>query len=1207
MRTSDTALLENWVAHRDPEAMAAIIARHAGMVYATCRRIVGNETEAEDAAQECFIRLASVRNAGSSLPGLLHTMATRQALNHLRSESRRRARERVFAQNANASSEVTWDDLRTYVDEAIDELPEQLRAVVVRHFLEGETHASVARDLGMTRAGVSHRIHVAIRQIRKALEGRGIPVATSGLAAMLVANAAEAAPSGVVAALGKLAIAGAKSSSVTHAGAAATTGGGTVLGGITMLKVIGVLAIVAGTAALGLWVPRETPPAVPEPQTRLAAAAAEARTEPPENVLQLAKAEDEKPDAGTAVEAVVEPARTVRGIVKSDTGYPRPGVYISPVIHPYTIWRSTKSNADGTFTLDVAPDQTQWIAYSQNTQKADLFTIPEKPAVSPIEVVLDLNLTEVSGRVVGPDEKGVIKANVELRIMRPDGQEFIAGKFAAARYGYYSAMLIPTGDGFTIQARVVPPGEESPGPWTAPQAMSARLHYLEIPDLVVSAATAKNIVRNQPIKGWQSSFMTAEPKERFGGYVRDPEGQPIPDVRIGLTYPSQSGGHYAAVAGTDEQGRWSRLLPANLTSVTVRVQHSEYVGSVLAQDRQQPSLPRMRDGTSVIVMEPGIRVAGTVRDTGGRAVPDVLILTHQLYSHTPGGSEATANAPIEDSTSTRTDADGTFSVSCLPPGERDLQILKPGYGPKVASLDVVPNMPPLDITLDHGGVIRGRIIDEEGDPIEGAYVYGNEWKTERQFDLNARALADEEGRFTLENVPLEGTLRFGFGVKRKDGRRDRTYLSMHTSMMVPREEPYEITMYRPVVFEGTVIDDETESPVTEFVVKNGLMLEGGDRVDWIHTSSPSRIRSREGKFRKKLDGVIVDHPPTAPFVVGILAEGYFPATSPVVRLGEKVEPFVIRLRRGEPRTGIITDADGQPVDGAKVAWIEPGRRAFVQRGQFENRFVDASDEIATTNTEGRFELPPSDAPAVLLALHEKGYVFCNAADHVRDGELELIPWARVEGAIYSGEGPEQDARIVMKPVEAADEFLELPIHWFFTETSHTDGRFEFDHVPAIPLTVGRMVVSGRFGDLSHNVYLTPEPGKTHVVQVGGGGRTVVGKIDFADASLWSELEYEHLHAVARNALAEQSEGAFAPIYVALFAEDGSFSVESLPPGEYELTIDAHETPGEMCGAGPILASATARFKVPDDTRSNPLVIPTVTLQAPPPPDLDELR
>ncbi|MCX5771578.1 MAG: sigma-70 family RNA polymerase sigma factor [Candidatus Hydrogenedentes bacterium] len=180
MEQPDAVLLERWVERRDAEAMAEIVARHSRMVYSTCRRILGSGAEAADATQECFLRLATVRRAGPSLPGLLHTTATRLSLNHLRAESRRRERERRYVETLDPAQEARWDDVQTYVDEAIEGLDETLRGPIVRHFLEGETHETIARDLGLSRAGVSYRIDRGIREVRERLRRKGIAGSSRG-------------------------------------------------------------------------------------------------------------------------------------------------------------------------------------------------------------------------------------------------------------------------------------------------------------------------------------------------------------------------------------------------------------------------------------------------------------------------------------------------------------------------------------------------------------------------------------------------------------------------------------------------------------------------------------------------------------------------------------------------------------------------------------------------------------------------------------------------------------------------------------------------------------------------------------------------------------------------------------------------------------------------------------------------------------------
>ena len=255
MADPDLTLLTAWVDHRDAEAMATIVRRHSSMVYTTCLRVLGNDADARDVAQECFIKLAGVETVGASLSGLLHTMATHQSLNRIRSEGRRRAREQAYAESREDTIEATWDDVQLFVDEAIAELPEKARVAIVRHFFEGETHEAIARDEGLTRAAVSHRIERGIATVRSLLEERGVPIGGTALAATLAAHGAQAAPAAFTAGLTKLAIAGAKSTSAAGTGVSAAAGtatGAGILGGMTVTKIAALAAIVIGVPTVGL-------------------------------------------------------------------------------------------------------------------------------------------------------------------------------------------------------------------------------------------------------------------------------------------------------------------------------------------------------------------------------------------------------------------------------------------------------------------------------------------------------------------------------------------------------------------------------------------------------------------------------------------------------------------------------------------------------------------------------------------------------------------------------------------------------------------------------------------------------------------------------------------------------------------------------------------------------------------------------------------
>ena len=146
---SDLLLLERWRDHRDADAFGEIVARHAAMVHGTCQRVLHNDADAEDVAQECFFRLAQERvRVRFSLGGFLHRLALGLSKNRLTSETRRREREKRRVTRREVGADPRWEDAEEHVDGAIDRLSAEVREIVVAHYLERETLESIAERLG---------------------------------------------------------------------------------------------------------------------------------------------------------------------------------------------------------------------------------------------------------------------------------------------------------------------------------------------------------------------------------------------------------------------------------------------------------------------------------------------------------------------------------------------------------------------------------------------------------------------------------------------------------------------------------------------------------------------------------------------------------------------------------------------------------------------------------------------------------------------------------------------------------------------------------------------------------------------------------------------------------------------------------------------------------------------------------------------------
>jgi len=255
---TDKALMERWIRHHDAGAFAEIVSRYAGMVYATCRRILRNPSEAEDAAQDCFFGLAKANEPiVPALGAWLHRVATHRSLDVLRKETRRREREKEFVETLESSGEPEWNEIERHVDGAIADLPDKLRVLLVNHFLEGQSYAAIAERLGLPRSTIASRVERGIRRVRSSLKKQGILVTIAGLAAMLGHASSEAAPQTLLTTLGKVAVAGTAGKMSTGAAAAAQLLSPTapkllVTGGIAMtVKTKAGIAVVA-LVVLGL-------------------------------------------------------------------------------------------------------------------------------------------------------------------------------------------------------------------------------------------------------------------------------------------------------------------------------------------------------------------------------------------------------------------------------------------------------------------------------------------------------------------------------------------------------------------------------------------------------------------------------------------------------------------------------------------------------------------------------------------------------------------------------------------------------------------------------------------------------------------------------------------------------------------------------------------------------------------------------------------
>jgi RNA polymerase sigma-70 factor (ECF subfamily) len=277
------ALLRRFSDYHDAQAFAQIVQRYASFVYATCLRITADPARSEDLSQETFFRLMRrPHEVHQNLGGWLHRTATHLALDSLRSESARKRREIAYTRPCQRDAS-TWAELSPCVDQAISELPEELRALMVRHFLLGHTQAQLAEETGLSPATISRRMHQGLEELRRRLRLKGVYALPAVLAGLLCHVAARQAPASLVRELGKMTLFG----SAAGGGFKGASGAGTAARALAaprgilarivapqlMLALAGLVGALIMLQTLGSaqalpWEKWLTPPAQHEPELR---------------------------------------------------------------------------------------------------------------------------------------------------------------------------------------------------------------------------------------------------------------------------------------------------------------------------------------------------------------------------------------------------------------------------------------------------------------------------------------------------------------------------------------------------------------------------------------------------------------------------------------------------------------------------------------------------------------------------------------------------------------------------------------------------------------------------------------------------------------------------------------------------------------------------------------------------------------------------
>jgi beta-lactamase regulating signal transducer with metallopeptidase domain/peroxiredoxin len=657
-----------------------------------------------------------------------------------------------------------------------------------------------------------------------------------------------------------------------------------------------------------------------------------------------------------------------------------------------------------------------------------------------------------------------------------------------------------------------------------------------------------NSMAETPVEIPSEYTVKLEPGSTIGGIVQDENGKPVVGASVHLSIPSTgNSGDYGVgkprvalgnfQTNTDTSGRWHcDTVPAKLDRISIGVEHADYLTEGGGPFGLSPALPELYTRNAVVVLKKGLSATGRVTDNAGKPIAGARVALTRLTSKK----------------ASTTDAQGRFDLPHLPPGQNKLAIQANGHVPILQEVMVADGMTPVDIRLEAGRAVSGRVLDDENKPIEGAIILFELGLSDQ--GIWPRATSDRDGRFRLDGIPAAGGSLL---VRNKLNPATRSVLPAET------DKPLTIIVSKPakVHVRGSVTDLESGQPIPSFnvVLRGGMM---------------ARQPATGGKYE-----VTTNKAPSSgfypPLQIRIEAKGYAAPELRTVRLDRDDITVDFKLKKATEVSGLVRAPDGTPARNAELGLRGPSQRIDIGDGRLQDNGVYP---IIHTNADGRFTLALRDEASVAFAVHPSGFATktleANAGRQNAPIDITLQPWGRVEGVFKIGSQFGRNQRMSLFH-SGRSEALNVQIILNLHKTTDDNGVFVFERVIPGMAAISRTVqVDARHGLLSQEIRAVDiKPGEKTRVVIGGVGRPVVGHIEIpADLKAkWSVLQpsgrisFTPKLPKPYDALTEKEKtryhGEWEKTYQShafVIPADGSFRVEDIAPGTYELTVKVNE-------------------------------------------------
>lgn len=687
----------------------------------------------------------------------------------------------------------------------------------------------------------------------------------------------------------------------------------------------------------------------------------------------------------------------------------------------------------------------------------------------------------------------------------------------------------------------------------------------------------------------QESTIALERGIAIGGLVQDERGQPLAGVRVAAS-GSNFRGHplwgenrllkeYSEVRTedldarpvvTDSRGGWTLdHFPNDLLELEVTFTRPDGARETFATShtpnsgrppRSLISLSDLHERLAIAKLGDGITVRGIVVDEHGRPLAGTVV--REGYGH----------GNIMRTSETTTDADGRFEHPHRAPRQWIYTASRADRATASVVAEVRPGMGEVRLILPPARPVRLQAVSEDGHPIADAQFRLHPYRIEAQI-LDWSGTADAQGVAVWTNAPTTRSMLI------VDSQRLRVSRQFN---LIPGETSKRVVLSESAAEKINVTvnatDQTTHKPIT--VHRVSVNYGFGPR-DFQELSQPD-----SSKVRLVIKKTAFSPHTATSYWLRIEAAGYENATTDRLDYEEGDQALSLTMSRaGGPKELQVLQPDGRTAARAQ-AWVREsagGLPMTIQESM--DSYLGYPYGKTWAGEDGVVALPgaPDHAPVVLA--HQSGFLVTTMAALRKEGEARLKPFGRVEGRLLVAGRPVAGERVAMRLLSPSSQGLYLN----YSLKTGPDGRFFFVQVPEGEYRLNRWASPMRpqpMGYRPTEVYQVPievKAGETCCVDYASAGRALVGcarseppgqtvdwrhgvqvlvlrrpgtpavprpnREDYATFAAFLEANDAAIRAEEQLRMARDTR-----TYPLVFGTNGTFRIEDVPPGIYDLRI-----------------------------------------------------